>query len=261
MCASKAARPGKDFNAKAARTLIRTADRIALATVSRDDGGPQVGLTSVATDLDGAPILLLSKLADHTRNIDKNPRVALLFDGSAGHPNPQTGPRVTVYGVARPTALPRHRARFLARHEEAGLYAGFADFRFFHVDVTEARLVGGFAQARTVAAGSLLYGGPWNELAEAEAEIVAHMNSDHGEALALIARARRGGGHGRHYRMTGIDPEGCDLCVGHQRVRVPFDEPLGPIATDSDARRVLVALTHYARENEVKMVVLQKGRD
>lgn len=260
MCANKAARPGKIFAATAARALIRTADRIALATVNRDDGGPQVGLTSVATDLDGAPILLLSTLAEHTRNIDKDPRVALLFDGSAGHPNPQTGPRVTVYGVARPTALPRHRARFLARHEDARLYADFADFRFFHVDVTEARLVGGFAQARTVAAGSLLYGGPWNELAEAEAEIIAHMNSDHGEALALIARAQKGG-QGRHYRMTGIDPEGCDLCVGHQRVRVPFDEPLGPIATDSDARRVLVALTHNARENEAKTVVLQKGRD
>jgi putative heme iron utilization protein len=260
LCASKAERPRAAFDAKAARALIRSADRVALATRRRGDGGPQVGLTSVATDLDGSPILLLSELADHTRNIGADGRVALLFDGSAGHSNPQTGPRVSVQGVARPSDLPRHRARFLARHDGARLYAGFADFHFFHVDVAEARLVGGFAQARTLTADGLLYQGPWSELAEAETEILAHMNDAHRDALALIARATHGS-RGKHYRMTAIDPEGCELRVGHQRIRVDFPETLGPIGTALDARRVLVALTHNARESAAKNVVLQRSRD
>jgi len=257
LSASKAARPSRGFDAKAARALIRNADRVALATRRHDDGGPQVALAAVATDLDGSPILLLSELSEHTRNIAADARVAILFDGTEGHRNPQTGPRVTVFGKAKASALPRHRARYLARHEGAALYADFSDFRFFHVDVTEARLVGGFAQAETLDRDALLFQGPWAEIAEAEADILAHMNEDHGESLALIARAAHPGS-GKHFRMIGIDPEGCDLRVGRRHLRIPFPNP---VATAAAARRVLVALTHNARENEAKMVVLQGGRD
>ena len=86
------------------------------------------------------------------------------------------------------------------------------------------------------------------------------MNDAHRDALALIARATHGS-RGKHYRMTAIDPEGCELRVGRQRIRVDFPETLGPIGTAMDARRVLVALTHNARESAAKNVVLQRGRD
>lgn len=230
---------------------------MALATRRSEDGGPQVALAAVATDLDGSPILLLSELSEHTRNIAADGRVAILFDGTEGYRNPQTGPRVTIFGKAVASAVPRHRARYLARHEGAALYADFSDFRFFHVEVTEARLVGGFAQAETLAASALLFQGPWAEIAEAEAEILAHMNDEHRDSLALIARAVHPGS-GKHFRMIGIDPEGCDLRVGRRHLRVPFPSP---VATAADVRRVLVALTQNARENEAKMVVLQQGQD
>jgi putative heme iron utilization protein len=128
------------------------------------------------------------------------------------------------------------------------------------VDISEARLVGGFAQARTVRAKDLLYQGPWAELAEAEADIIAHMNDEHREALGLIGRSQHRG-RAKNFSMIGIDPEGCDLRVGGQRVRIPFEGPLGPVANPTDARRVLVALTHNARENRGSTVVSQRGRD
>lgn len=247
----------RGFDAQAARALIRSASRVALATRRHEDGGPQVSLATVAADHDGAPILLLSSLADHTRNIAADARVALLFDGTAAYSNPQAGPRVTVFGEARASPLPRHRARFLAHHRKAAPYADFTDFAFFHVRVTEARLVGGFAQAHTLPGYSVLYPGPWQALAADEAAILDHMNGEHGDALALIARAAHRT-RGKTARMTGIDPEGCDLTVGRQRLRIAFPTP---IATASDARRVLVALTHDARQLAAKTVVLPGGGD
>lgn len=231
-----------------ARAVLRGSDRAALATLMRpetpDTDAPYASLVLVALDLDGSPLLLLSTLADHTRNLLADGRVSLLFDGTAGLAEPLAGPRVSVQGQAIATTEPRHRARYLARHPGAALYAGFADFAFYRVAVARAHLVAGFGAIHWISASDLLLDmSKCTALAEAEAGIVAHMNEDHADALSLYAERlldRAGGG----WVMTGIDPEGIDLRLGGETARLPFAERV----LDAAAARVeLVRLVEEAR--------------
>ena len=226
------------------RTLLRALDRASLATLlpGEPSGWPYASLVLVAVDHDLTPILLLSDMAEHTRAIKADGRVSLLFDGTAGLDQPLTGPRVTVVGRAERTADDRMRARFLARHPDSALYAGFKDFGFYRVAVERAHLVGGFGKIRWIGAADLAP--PQAEgLARAEAGIVAHMNADHADAVQLYA-AKLIGRAGEGWKMTGIDPEGIDLRRGGEVARLPFDEPLRAAA---EARKVLVALVGRAR--------------
>src|SRR3954452_24458191 len=140
--AGKGAGGAAESPAIIARRVIRAAGRATLATGQRDGGGwPYPSLVLTALDHDASPLLLISDLADHTANIKADPRAGLLFDGTGGLAEPLTGPRVSVLGRMEVTDDPRHRARFLARHESASLYAGFADFTVWHMVVERAHLV------------------------------------------------------------------------------------------------------------------------
>src|SRR6516165_5841326 len=111
------------------RRLMRARDRAALATNLR--GAPYASLVLVAADLDASPILLLSDLAQHSRNIAFDPRVSLLIEGTAGYRDPLTGPRLTVIGRARAVTDQQRLARFTAHHATSTVYSGFADFRLY----------------------------------------------------------------------------------------------------------------------------------
>ena len=238
----------QDDMSRTVRDLVRGLDRAALATALPVDGGtwPYASLVLVAVDHDLSPILLLSQLAEHTKAIAGDDRVSLLFDGTYGLDQPLTGPRVTLVGRAARTDDPRLGRRFLARHPDAEIYAGFKDFHVFRVAVERAHLVAGFGKIRWIGAAELM-AIPARGLAESEAEIVAHMNQDHADALQLYA-GKLLGLPGTDWRMTGIDPEGIDLRrqdPGNKRVaRLPFDAPLGDAA---EARQVLVGLVAKAK--------------
>jgi putative heme iron utilization protein len=232
-----------------ARGVMRGADRATLATVMRgeqpDTGAPYASLVLAALDHDASPLLLISTLADHTRNLAADPRVSLLFDGTAGLDEPLTGPRVSVQGTAKRTDDPRHRARFLARHPGAAMYAGFKDFAFYRVEPARAHLVAGFGRIHWIEAGGLLLDVRESApLAKSEPGIIEHMNADHADAVQLYAsRLLSRGGEG--WRMTGIDPEGADLRLGGAVARLPFERPVH----DSDsARAELVRLVKHARQ-------------
>ena len=229
-----------------ARRLMRAVDRAALATAHAvHDGWPYASLVLVAVDHDASPILLLSDLADHTRNIAAGSRVSLLFDGTGGGDDPLAGARVSVLGCAEKTGEPRHRWRFLARHPTADVYADFRDFNTYRVTVERAHLVAGFGRIHWLDAEAILYeDSAAAALAQAEPDIVAHMNEDHGDALALFATALSGHRVGEGWAMTGIDPEGCDLRRGGEVARIDFENA----AVDAEsARRELVRLTRRAR--------------
>ena len=148
---------GQADPAATARDLLRAAAMATLATAAQDrDGWPFASLVLIAHDRDGAPLLLLSDLAQHSRNIMADDRVSLLIDGTAGLEDPLTGPRLTVLGRARRSADPRHRRRFLARHASAALYADFADFAVYYVAVDSAHLVAGFGSIHWITAEALL---------------------------------------------------------------------------------------------------------
>jgi putative heme iron utilization protein len=226
--------------ATTARWLLRSLDRASLATSFA--GAPYVSLVLAATAPDGAPLLLLSDLAQHTVNIAADPRIALLFDGTAGHDEPLTGPRVTLLGRVERSDDARLRGRFLARHPGAALYAGFADFRLYRIAVARAHLIAGFGRIDWIEADALLPPG-LGALAVVEDDIVRHMNDDHADAVALYAN-RLLGRPGEGWTLTGIDAEGVDLRRGGAIARLAFAAPVGDAAA---ARAALIGLANEAR--------------
>jgi putative heme iron utilization protein len=231
------------------RELVRRLDKAALATALPPGSGqenvtwPYASLVLVAVDHDLSPILLLSDLAEHSKAIAGDNRVCLLFDGTTGLDQPLTGPRVSLLGRAAPTDDPRLARRFLARHPDAAIYAGFADFRFYRVALERAHLVGGFGKILWLAAAELAPPPPAKALVDAEDEIVAHMNDDHADAISLYA-AKLLGLPGDGWRMTGIDGEGLDLRRRGLVARLALP---AAVAGPEEARKALIALLAKAR--------------
>ena len=237
--------PAEPENAALARSLLRRIDRAALATSL--DGAPYASLILVAVDLDASPLLLLSDLAQHSRNIAADPRIALLFDGTAGLAEPLAGPRLSVLGTAAPSDDRRALARFAAYHPSSRSYAGFGDFRLYRVRVERGHLVAGFGRIAWIAGAALLYPGETGALAAAEPEILAQLNAEHAGALDLLAAAlcaQSGKGYQPGWRMIGIDPEGIDLRGDGETARLDFP---APSPTPEAARRTLAALVAKAR--------------
>jgi putative heme iron utilization protein len=225
-----------------AKRLLRAIRAGALASLATN-GHPFASLVNVATDFDGSPLLLLSRLAAHTLNLERDPRCSLLLSQS-GKGDPLAHPRLTVIGRAERTQDEHVRGRFLRRHPKSELYAGFADFSFWRISVEQAHLNGGFARAADFAGDAVLtrLDGA-DALLAAEDGAIAHMNEDHREALALYATKLLGEAEGQ-WRATGIDPEGMDLAAGDRTARVMFEKPIN---TPGELRAVLVALAAKAR--------------
>jgi heme iron utilization protein len=232
--------PSRD-PAEFARLLLRSRDRAALATSLH--GAPYASLVLVAADLDASPLLLLSDLAQHSRNIAFEPRVSLLFDATEGHPDPLAGPRLTVLGRAEAVSDRRLLGRFTARHPSASLYAGFADFRLYRVEVDRAHLVAGFGRIEWIEAKELLFAADISALAAAEAALLAQLNQDHADAVAShahdVLRCA-----GASWRVTGIDPEGADLRSDGDIARLDFPSA---VRTPEAARAALARLVGGAR--------------
>jgi len=234
--------------AQQARLVARACRTASLATTmagtnggSKGPGQPYASLVLVAFDHDAAPILLVSRLAEHTKNLIGNDRVSLLCDGTAGFDEPLTGPRVSLLGRIAKTDEPRHRARFLSRHPSAEMYAGFGDFAFYHVSIERAHIVAGFGKIHWL--DDYLYTGETEALADAEADILQHMNADHTDAVQLYA-SRLLGRSGDGWSLCGIDAEGCDLIREHDLARLNFSKT---VATADEARIELVRLVKAAR--------------
>jgi hypothetical protein len=227
-----------DTPAVTARRLMRALDRASLAT--SQEGWPYASMVLVAVDHDASPLLLLSDLAEHSKNARREPRASLLFDGTTGLDNPLTGPRVTVLGELQAIEDKRLLARFVARHPAASGYAGFADFHLYRLAVARAHVVAGFGQIHWIAADALLFPAA-PALAAGEADILKHMNDDHADAINLYA-TRLAGQAGAGWRLTGIDPQGIDLRLAGAVARLDFPAPVG----DPEAARA--ALVEFARK-------------
>ena len=235
---------GEAKPATSARHVTRSVPKAALGSLLRAAGGwPYVSLVSVATDHDGAPLLLLSDLAEHAKNLKENDRASLLFDATGDLADPLAGERVTLLGRLTRTTAPGHRARYLARHRAAAMYADFQDFGFYRMHVERAHLVAGFGRIHWIDRAEALIA-PCPALAEAEGGILEHMNRDHRDVVQLYARQLLSL-DGDSWIMTGIDPEGCDLRLDHRTARLQFDEQ---VADPETARAVLVRLAKRARD-------------
>ena len=220
--------------AGAARRVMRAVDRAALATAQRDAAGwPHPSLALVALDLDATPILLVSSLAEHTRNLLEDDRVGLLFDGTAGLAEPLAAARVSVLGRARRTESAQLRRRYLARHPSAAVYAGFADFACYRVEIERVHLVAGFGRAhRLEGAEVVLPADAIGTLAGDEAGLLEAFNRTYADSA---------------WTVTGLDPEGCDLRTGGAVARLDFESPVA----DADAARRAFRLAAHPAEARV----------
>lgn len=223
------ARPPEDFDPIAtAKGLLRVTRAGALATIDRNTGHPFASLVNVATDADGSPLILVSRLSTHTANLETDPRASVLL-ASTGKGDPLAHPRLTVLGafanIERNAAdAARVQRRFLSRHPKSRLYAGFGDFAFWRLDVVSAHLNGGFARAADLNAGDFItHLEDAAEIVEIEESAIEHMNADHSEAVRLYATKLLGEEDGG-WQVTGVDPDGLDLALGDRTARLPFAE-------------------------------------
>lgn len=206
--------------AREARLLLRAARAATLGVL--EGGAPSLALVTPAVTVDGAVLLLPSRLAAHTRALDADPHAALLVSGEAAEINPQTTPRLSLTCTARRTDDPALRARYLAIHPYAALYADFADFGLFRLEIEASRYVGGFARAARIRPEDLR---PTPTILAGFDE--AALASAVPDGLADRIAARHGlDAHGDGWRIAALDPDGIDLGAGERVVRIPFAETI-----------------------------------
>lgn len=242
--------PTPDFSApKLAKSLLRRRREGALATLMQDDGAPYCSLVNLASHPDGSPLLLISRLAIHTRNLLADPRVSLMLDERAAG-DPLEGARIMLLGravPARPDELPLCRRRYLAAHPAAEGYIDFADFSLFKIETSGLHLVAGFGRILDLSPDRYLTDLTGAEdLLEVEASAVEHINADHSGTMKLYATQLLGAAEA-DWRCTGIDPEGLDLQCARQTLRLDFP---GRVETSVALRDMLKRMADIARKAE-----------
>lgn len=224
----------RSFSADEARALLRRARTATLGTINADDGTPYASLVNVATDVRGYPLLLVSTLAWHTRNLLADPRASLIVAEVPASGDALTGPRVTVMGRFAKVEDAAVQRRYLARHPAAELYAGFGDFAFWRMAPERAHAVAGFGRIETIPADEMFPSA--DEMSALEESAIAHMNEDHDDAIQRFAAKLLGATPGG-WKITGIDPDGADLRRDQEVLRLPFATPV----TSAGALRKLLA--------------------
>ncbi len=239
--------PTPDFNpSRLAKSLIRRNRQGALATLMAGTGDPYCSLVNVASHPDGSPILLISRLAIHTKNLLADDRVSLMLD-ERGPGDPLEGARIMVAGRALEAGDEDRatlRRRYLAAHPSAEAFVDFKDFSFFRIKPSGAHLVAGFGRIIDLKPEQFLTEiGDAASLLEAEEGAVEHMNEDHREATNLYATKLLGAGSA-DWRCIGCDPEGLDMQAGTAALRLEFP---ARVTTAGDLRKMLVRLAEEAR--------------
>jgi heme iron utilization protein len=223
--------------AVAARQLLNHQSVGVLSTQSVDvEGYPFGSIAPYVLDYSGQPVMLISEIAQHTRNIKQNNKVSLtVFERYAD--DPQAGGRLTWIGDAElvDPAEAEIRQRYLRYFPSAQAYFETHDFSFYRIQLLRARFIGGFGQIYWVEAEAMLLKNPFRI---AEARIIEHMNEDHERALRRYCHVLKGV-EVQTVVMTGIDSEGFDLLADGRKLRVDFEVP---IKTVEEARATLAKL-------------------
>jgi heme iron utilization protein len=239
-----------DFDAaRLARSLLRRSRQGALATLMAGSGDPYCSLVNVASHPDGSPILLISRLALHTRNILHDSRVSLMLDERA-EGDPLEGSRIMLSGRAEEASATDSESlsrRYLNAHPSAQAFVGFGDFSFFRILPNAAHLVAGFGRIVDLSPKQFLTDiSDAEALLEAEQGAIEHMNIDHRDAVNLYA-SKLLGAQAADWRCTGCDPDGIDLQAGARTLRLDFPERVtGP----GELRKMLVRLADEARAKQ-----------
>ncbi len=237
-----------------ARHTLRKARLASLGTLDLKTGAPVVTQLAIACTSQGDPILLLSELAAHTRNLMVDNRISLLFDGDTRSDRLMDRVRLTVQATVEPAApedVAALKARYVARHPDTADYDTELNFEYYVAKISTGRLVRGFGATRNLKRNTLLISAP-EALVSAETRILEHMNSDHQDAVESYAAHLCGvvptpltGDEATGWTLTGIDAEGADLGSINHSARIEFSLEVNDAVS---AREALVALAKEARQ-------------
>lgn len=229
-----------------ARRLLRNRTFGVLSTHSLDvPGYPFGSITPYVLDENGDPLLLISGIAQHTKNLVADPRCSLTVwqDGADGD-DVQAKARLTWIGDAAKVGAGEKKeavARYLSYIPAAKGHFAAHDFALWRITGKRGRYIGGFGAIHWVEAPDLRRQNPLR--GAAEARIVSHMNDDHGDSVLAFCRTFKALTP-KTARMVGIDPEGFDvLADGTTRVRFDFEED---VTTVDQARAVMVTMARAA---------------
>jgi heme iron utilization protein len=236
--------------AEEARTLVAATNVAALATLTAE-GDPWASLVTYGALDEGAPVLCLSHLAEHGRNLAGDSRASLLITQVDSPPDPLAAARVTLAGRAErsadPTTLAAARAAHLDSVPAASTYVDFSDFSLWVLRVERVRWVGGYGRMDSASGNTYAAAAP-DPVANNAASAIAHLNVDHADALLVIAQALGGYPDATAATCSGLDRLGIDLALdtprGRAPTRVAFPETL---TESSQLRAATVELTRRAR--------------
>jgi heme iron utilization protein len=232
-------------HAEQARTLVHGSGRAVLSTVALDPSGYPFGsLVTYLADSFGNPWILISNMAEHTRNAKLDRRASMLVaQESLLGTDPLATARVSLVGDLAPTPPPETmRTEFLHRHPGAQVYVDFPDFSWWRLNVTAIRYVGGFGRMSWVDAADYGAAQP-DPIAPHTAGICAHMNADHATAQVKLIQHYLNKPEIISATMTSVDYLGCDFdtvsASGSLPLRLPFPTP---VADSTAVRLVLVQM-------------------
>jgi heme iron utilization protein len=226
--------PQPSFAGDDMRRLLRRAKTCSLSTLDAS-GGPYGSVASIATDVAGHPLILISRLAVHTQNLLADPRASVLVSELPASGDPLTGPRITVMGRFTQTDDRAVKRRYLARHPGAAFYAEFTDFSFWRMEPKSIHGVAGFGRISTLSPADVFPDA--GEMTELEASAIEHMNEDHASAAQTYARSL--GVEGEGWTIAAIDGDGCDLVKEDRSLCLPFPSR---VSTASELRKMMAAL-------------------
>jgi len=233
-------------SARLVKSLLRRSRQGALATLMTGSGDPYCSLVNVASHADGSPILLISRLALHTKNILGDARVSLMLDERA-EGDPLQGARIMLAGQAVEAddeQVAIWRRRYLNAHPSAEVFVDFKDFSFFRIEAANVHLVAGFGRIVNLTPAQFLTDvSDTADLLEAEQDAIDHMNADHRDAMNLYA-TRLLGAESADWHCTGLDPDGIDLQSDTKVLRLDFPRR---IVASSALRQMLKELADQAR--------------
>lgn len=237
--------------AEEARTIVAGANVATLASLS-EDGHPWGSFVTYGTLADGSPVLCLSTMAEHGRNLPRDPRASLVVATRAGDNDPLDSGRVTLAGTAEAVTgieLDDARDAYKASVQGAEAFMDFGDFTIYVLRVQRVRWVGGFGRMDSTDAASYAAAQP-DPVAVSAPYAVAHLNEDHADSLLEMAQALAGYTDATAVRCTAADRYGLDLVVstprGRAPIRVGFAEP---IIAPNGLRSATVELARRAKAN------------
>lgn len=237
------------------RALLQKERNAVMCTISKKiEGWPFGSISPYAMTDEGEPIILISEIAEHTRNLRADARVSLIVQDSNAINDPQAGARATMIGYAMPVPAPYLEdasRRYLQLFPNSASFFDAHDFTLFQIKVSKVRFIGGFGEIYWLDRREIISTDTDSNIdpITAHAEMICdHMNEDHADALRMYAAAFAET-QAESSRMISVDSRGFDMIAqaggAHKHLRIDFQSP---VTTTEEVRAAMVDMVRRARQ-------------